>query len=51
MPSRKKCPRIITGCLPATRKNALLSEADLPTLSLWALQLAGAEYQRVLRLP
>ena len=48
---QNKCARIITGCLRATRKDALLSEADLPTLSLRALQLAGTEYQRVLRLP
>ena len=48
---QNKCARIITGCLRATRKDTLLSEADLPTLSLRALQLAGTEYQRVLRLP
>ena len=48
---QNKCARVITGCLRATRKDALLSEADLPTLSLRAIQLAGTEYQRILRLP
>ncbi|KAF0301201.1 putative RNA-directed DNA polymerase from transposon BS [Amphibalanus amphitrite] len=48
---QNKCARVITGCLRATRKDALLAEAGLPTLSLRALQLAGTEYQRVIRLP
>ena len=48
---QNKCARVITGCLRATRKDALLAEAGLPTLSLRAMQLAGTEYQRVTRLP
>lgn len=48
---QNKCARVITGCLRVTRKDALLAEADLPALSLRALQLAGGEYQRVTRLP
>ena len=48
---QNKCARAITGCLRATRKDALLAEAGLPTLSLRAMQLAGTEYQRVTRLP
>ena len=48
---QNKCARIITGCLRATRKDALLAEADLPRLSLRAMQLAGTEYQRMIRLP
>ena len=44
---QNKCARTITGC--ATRKDALLTEADLPALSLRALQLAGSEYIRLLR--
>ena len=48
---QNKCARVITGCIRATRKDALLAEADLPTLSLRTMQLAGTEYQRVTRLP
>ena len=48
---QNKSARVITGCLRATRKDALLVEADLPTLSLRAMQLAGNEYQRMIRLP
>ena len=48
---QNKCARIITGCLRATKRDALLTEADLTSLSLRALQLTGTEYQRMTRLP
>ena len=48
---QNSCARIITGCIRLTRREALLSEADLPALSLRARQLAAVEYQRIIRLP
>ena len=48
---QNKCARAITGCLWTTKRDALLSEADLTPLSLRALQLAGTEFQRLSRLP
>ena len=48
---QNKCARLITGCIRLTRTDALLTEADLPPLSLRAKQLAGQECQRLSRLP
>lgn len=48
---QNKCSRLITGCIRLTRTGALTAEADLVPLTVRAKQLAGFEYQRIIRLP
>ena len=48
---QNKCARLITGCIRLTKTGTLLAEADLVPLTVRAKQLAGFEYQRLMRLP
>ena len=48
---QNKCARLITGCIRLTRTGAFTAEADLVPLTVRAKQLAGYEYQRMVRLP
>ena len=48
---RRKCARLITGCIKLMDKETLTAEADLPPLSLRFEDLAAVEYSRIIRLP